>query len=85
VEGLALAATDGTGGFTASRRHEVVGNPIGEHTGDPWLQFGGLGTRGLSGRGFHGGAAWLAGIDGEGPGKGSLARLAGSVSNSELR
>jgi hypothetical protein len=43
VEGLALAATDGAGGFTASRRREVVGNPIGEHTGEPWLQFGGSG------------------------------------------
>jgi hypothetical protein len=36
-------------------------------------------------RGFHGGIAWLVGIDGEGSGKGSLARLAWLVRSSELR
>jgi hypothetical protein len=38
-EGLALAATGSAGGFPVSRQHGVVGNPVGEHAGEPRLQF----------------------------------------------
>jgi hypothetical protein len=37
-EGLALAATDGAGGFSVSQRHRVAGNQVEEHAGELGLR-----------------------------------------------